>query len=1128
MAGLLAKTNKAPAYTGLQLQTSAYGLIIPVRYGTTRCAPQLIWYGDFKAVPQNNSSSGGGKAGAVGGGGKNGSSGTYQYSTSFQMCLGEGQGNGCFNCWVSQTQSEISSQGFSFVNGAVGQAPWSYLTDNHPYAAVGYNGLILIEAVNYNMGQSASLPNLNFELAGILSTGPNQLDAVPAQMMYDMLTNPGYGMGFDGNATGTLQVLNEFYTIPNGLPPRITVAQQCQANLTVVNTVTLQVLSSVVSNPQQGQYVFNNGQYTFSSSDSGQSIRISYSYRGPWQAWANFTNASGIWMSPDYNQQAQASTLLDDIAEYSYSEIVFTSGVMNVVPRGESTVTGNGYTYTPPTNPLFDLTNQDFQENSSPIGIAGATVSTDPVIMSRKRKSDQINNIKLECVDRGNNYASAVVEWTDKALIDNFGRRAGNMKSAHLFADFGAANTAVQLLGQKEYILNTYSFTLDQRYACLDPMDIVTLTEAQSGLNRQWVRIIEIQENDDGTISFCAEEYPAGTGAAATYKLNVGQGFIPNYNTDPGVINPPVIFEPPVQITGSNGLEVWAAISGVNPNTWGGCDVYVSLDNGGTYKFLETIHAPSVMGVLSANFATGSDPDTTHTLSVDLSMSYGQLSSGAQSDADNNTTLCYVDGEFVSYEVATLTAPYKYNLGTYLRRGQYGSVIGAHSSGSNFVRLNNFLVKVPLDSHYVGQTIYLKFPSFNQYDGGEQTLAEATAYAHTIQGPPTQFVYSNLTASPGVGSVQLRWINPSTNTLNATEVWMSTTNDLSTAVKINDTAYPANYYAATNLTQGTTYYFWVRGRDLAGNHTPYFPTSTTGGIPGTPQVAVPPGSLTPASFAAGVQPVTLVSGLPNPGTWTGTSVVLNIQDGQLYRLFAGAWTLAIPASALSTQIQAGQLAANSVTAGVIAVGALSANYITSGTFTGLTFQTASSGQRVVIDAATGSISMYSTASPNQAVAYVGLGFGYPVSSRAGLDSGFYGALWGFANFPAQYGVFTSSYIYAGQARTPSGGTSGLQAMITGDATGMTATATSGLIGVGGSSGGVGYVGVVGSFTVDGVVASFYASGGAYFSLNDFVIKSVNSGVIQFPNNYTAGAPSATGYITIKGRNGTTYKLLAST
>jgi hypothetical protein len=49
MAGILGggsagKASVKPAYTGLQLQTSANGLAIPIVYGQAKLAPNVIWH----------------------------------------------------------------------------------------------------------------------------------------------------------------------------------------------------------------------------------------------------------------------------------------------------------------------------------------------------------------------------------------------------------------------------------------------------------------------------------------------------------------------------------------------------------------------------------------------------------------------------------------------------------------------------------------------------------------------------------------------------------------------------------------------------------------------------------------------------------------------------------------------------------------------------------------------------------------------------------------------------------------------------------------------------------------------------------------------------------------------------
>jgi hypothetical protein len=147
------------------------------------------------------------------------------------------------------------------------------------------------------------------------------------------------------------------------------------------------------------------------------------------------------------------------------------------------------------------------------------------------------------------------------------------------------------------------------------------------------------------------------------------------------------------------------------------------------------------MGALTAGFAAGSDPDTTNVLAVDLSSSRGTLLSGTQSDADLGHTLCYVAGapggyELVSYESASLTGVNAYALGTYLRRGLYGTTIASHATGAAFARLDDAIVKLSYDKSQIGATIYLKLVSFNLWGGGAQQLADVAAYTHVITGPP--------------------------------------------------------------------------------------------------------------------------------------------------------------------------------------------------------------------------------------------------------------------------------------------------------------------------------------------------------------------------------------------------------
>jgi hypothetical protein len=75
-----------------------------------------------------------------------------------------------------------------------------------------------------------------------------------------------------------------------------------------------------------------------------------------------------------------------------------------------------------------------------------------------------------------------------------------------------SATMSAQLqLQRKAYIRNTYKWKLGFRYMLLEPMDIVLLTDANAGLAAAPVRIIQIDEDDNGELTITAEEIPGLT-----------------------------------------------------------------------------------------------------------------------------------------------------------------------------------------------------------------------------------------------------------------------------------------------------------------------------------------------------------------------------------------------------------------------------------------------------------------------------------------------------------------------------------------------------------------------------------------------------------------------------------------
>ena len=180
-------TGVTPDYTGLQLQTSVSTLPIAIIWGQTKASANVIWYTNF----QRHSEGGGGK------GGSSAAPSGYTYSADLMLALCEGPIGGISRIWRDQSTYTLANLGLSFFNGATPQTTWGYLAATYPAQALAYQGTAFVCAANYALGDNASIGNHNFEIVGLLAgTGVNGVDADPAQVIADFLTNPQYGAGF--------------------------------------------------------------------------------------------------------------------------------------------------------------------------------------------------------------------------------------------------------------------------------------------------------------------------------------------------------------------------------------------------------------------------------------------------------------------------------------------------------------------------------------------------------------------------------------------------------------------------------------------------------------------------------------------------------------------------------------------------------------------------------------------------------------------------------------------------------------------------------------------------------------------------------------------------------------------
>jgi len=223
---------------------------------------------------------------------------------------------------------------------------------------------------------------------------------------------------------------------------------------------------------------------------------------------------------------------------------------------------------------------------------------------------------------------------------------------------------------------------------------------------------------------------------------------------------------------------------------------------------------------------------------------------------------------------------------------EYSSVLGTS---------NTFTIQPVLN----GYDYQIRVRAINSLGVRSAFVSSSIASAGDTTPPGTP---SNLTSSPGLKYIELRWINPADQDFNFVEVWENTTNNLASASLIGVSS--GSNFVRANLANETTLYHWVRAVDYSLNKsdgqlvlllpeiTIYRWDAATSAWSTDIYTAssVEAGSLTFASFAAGIEPVGVVNTLPTVAGYDGPQVVVLTTDGKLYRLVSGAWTAAVSTS----------------------------------------------------------------------------------------------------------------------------------------------------------------------------------------------------------------------------------------
>lgn len=448
-----------------------------------------------------------------------------------------------------------------------------------------------------------------------------------------------------------------------------------------------------------------------------------------------YAGVNGIAFSALVNERKPARQYISEWLEVLNTAPVWSENKIKFRPYGDIDMTGHGYAFTTEKTIQYALTAGDFL----------CEPGEEPVEITRSDPNDAYNNVRLRIRESANNYNTAVVEVKDQASIEAIGLRPRELVNAEFIPDPAAGKMAAELIKNRGlYNRNHYRFRLSWEYALLEPMDKVSITLPDQGLDAVPVTIIEICEDDAGYLEILAEEFLEGSQWSVQYPTEKGQGYAGQIMQVPSDVNEPVMFEPRVAQRGISNPAIWAVVTG-DPDTWGGARVWISTDGGSNYKSAGFVEKGGITGVLTAGLAA----DGT-TVAVNLSECRGLLASVTAEEAGLGRTAMKIGNEILAYTTATLTGENTYNL-TGLVRGLFGTAAEEHSASDRLGYLGATIHKqvIPNESWY-GVTLKLKFTSVNAYASREQSLEDVTEYTYSITGAGNESVVPSIGDIPDV------------------------------------------------------------------------------------------------------------------------------------------------------------------------------------------------------------------------------------------------------------------------------------------------------------------------------------------------------------------------------------------
>lgn len=425
--------------------------------------------------------------------------------------------------------------------------------------------------------------------------------------------------------------------------------------------------------------------------------------------YAEYCKATDLLVS-SYNgafaSQRKAQEVIAELLEITNTYMFWSVDRFKFVPRDDV----QRSTWKPNTEIIYDI---DADELISQNGA--------PVVFRRKDSAEIYNYVTINFLNRANDYEEESVSFQDVASIKTYGVRSVSYDAKWLHTKERALKYAQMKTRLAQTECNQYTLKLPWKYCRLEPGDLIRITDEAIGIKGQVAMVSEVTEANDGLMTVTALQRAPGDYSEAKYKVDNKYQY-QDFNIDPGDTARPLFIIPPSDlVASSSGCELWIALHG-NSADWGGCDVYVSTKDG-DYNYNGTHGVSSVYGQLASDLSYDGD-------SVDIHLDNPravELLTGSTQDAVDGNTLIWINGECMSYSLATLQGSNVYTLSG-LVRAQYGTKLGEHYFDDDVAVLDGNIYALSLPKAYIGKTLYFKFPAFNAFKANGQDLADVDCY----------------------------------------------------------------------------------------------------------------------------------------------------------------------------------------------------------------------------------------------------------------------------------------------------------------------------------------------------------------------------------------------------------------